>query len=91
LLPKTITRLDILGLMTVWNPEQNQTVGGNYGLMDQQLSIKFVYENSKHIGGNGDKITINGQSAGSSSVAVQIVHRDAGLFIKWKACRMTLK
>jgi len=40
----------------------------NYGLMDQLAAIRWVHENIRAFGGDPDKITIMGQSAGAMSV-----------------------
>ena len=41
---------------------------GNYGLFDQICAIQWVKDNISAFGGDGDKITIMGQSAGAMSV-----------------------
>lgn len=43
---------------------------GNFGLYDQYTAIKWVRENIGDYGGNPDKITLMGQSAGSMSVDI---------------------
>jgi len=42
---------------------------GNWGLKDQIMALHWIKRNVRNFGGNPDKISIVGQSAGSSSVS----------------------
>ena len=62
-------RLGALGFFNV----PGSTIKGNYGLMDQLESLKWVQKNIAAFGGDPLKVTILGQSAGGISVAMLLL------------------
>jgi para-nitrobenzyl esterase len=55
---------------------------GNYGLMDQQLAMKWVGDNIAHFGGNPLRVTIGGESAGGLSTMANIASPTAKGFFQ---------
>ncbi|EFC39235.1 predicted protein [Naegleria gruberi] len=58
-------RLGSLGFLS----DKTSGVNGNFGLYDQLEAIRWVKVNIRNFGGNPDKITVAGESAGGMSIA----------------------
>jgi len=65
-------RLGPYGFCSHPDLKNSEGICGNYGLYDQYTAIKWIKENISAFGGNPDKITLAGQSAGAMSVDIQI-------------------
>jgi para-nitrobenzyl esterase len=65
-------RLGYLGFFAQSAIDAEGHLNGNYGLMDQQFALGWVRRNIAGFGGDPDRVTIFGESAGGQSVYAQL-------------------
>ena len=63
-------RLNIFGFLHLADTDAS----GNQGFLDQNLALKWVYDNAEKFGGDKRKITISGESAGAWSVGYHLFY-----------------
>ncbi len=76
-------RLSALGFMAhpALTAESERRVSGNYGLLDQIAALQWVRDNIASFGGDLDRITVFGESAGAGDIGTLIASPLAsGLF-----------
>jgi para-nitrobenzyl esterase len=66
-------RLGYLGFMAQTALDSEKHEAGNYGLMDQQFALRWVQRNIEGFGGDPNRVTIFGESAGGQSVIAHLV------------------
>ncbi len=67
-------RLNIFGFFAhpELSKEASYGASGNYGLLDQNMALRWVQKNIAAFGGDATKVTIAGESAGSIGVSQQM-------------------
>jgi para-nitrobenzyl esterase len=76
-------RLGALGFMAhpALTAESDRRVSGNYGLLDQIAALEWVRDNIASFGGDPDRVTVFGESAGAADIGTLIASPLAkGLF-----------
>jgi len=70
-----------LGLLGVWPGREGDGLDANPGLSDQALALEWVRDHIERFGGDPQRVTLFGQSAGAMSVAALLaMPRARGLF-----------
>ncbi|XP_022097402.1 cholinesterase 1-like isoform X3 [Acanthaster planci] len=70
-------RLGALGFLST----DDDIIPGNMGLLDQRLALEWVRDNIQAFGGDPERVTIVGESAGAASVSFHLLSPgSAGLF-----------
>ncbi|XP_045207431.2 crystal protein-like [Mercenaria mercenaria] len=64
-------RLGVLGFL--YTGPKSSDAAGNYGIQDQRLALRWVNENIKYFGGDPEKVTLFGQSAGGQSIPIHLM------------------
>ena len=70
-------RMDVFGFLPVSNSWNNKESVGNFGLTDQQVALRFINEYIEHFGGDKNRVTMAGQSAGSESAYLNMLASDS--------------
>jgi para-nitrobenzyl esterase len=74
-------RLGVLGFVNFGDVLGLPAIPSNLGLRDQIAALEWVHENIEAFGGDPDRVTICGESAGSMSVSLlMLAKRARGLF-----------
>jgi para-nitrobenzyl esterase len=76
-------RLGALGFLALEELRTEAGGLGNFGLQDQQLALSWVQKNILAFGGDPDRVTIFGESAGAMSICAHVGSpRTKGLFAR---------
>ena len=66
-------RLDSFGFLSHPDFSDSSIADFNVGIKDQLLAMKWVHDNKAAFGGDPGQVTLNGESAGASSVLLHMI------------------
>lgn len=64
---------------------------GNYGILDQAMALKWIYENADNFNGNRDSITLFGPGAGAASAGLLMVSPDTRHIVSKVIAQVSLR
>ena len=74
-------RLGVLGFLATPQLDQESGTSGNWGLMDQIAALNWVKRNIANFGGDPNRVTVFGESAGAHAIGILLASPKArGLF-----------
>lgn len=75
-------RLGALGFLVTATSNTADGAKGNYGILDQRLALKWVKDNIQSFGGDPNKITLSGQSAGAQSTVIHMMAPESSQYFR---------
>jgi len=75
-------RLSAFGFLQLPFVEQGETTNANWGFLDQQKSLEWVYNNIANFNGDPNRITVAGQSAGGISTSLHHINEHSSSMIR---------
>ncbi|ORY58343.1 cholinesterase [Leucosporidium creatinivorum] len=72
-------RLNSFGFLPGKEVAADSSASVNAGLLDQRLGLEWVQKNIANFGGDPDKVTIFGESAGAISIAFHLIAKDGDI------------
>lgn len=82
-------RLGVFGSLNLSSidPEEKYTYSCNLNILDQQAALKWVRDNAEFFGGDPDRITLYGHSAGSNSISHHLAISDSANLFQRAICQ----
>lgn len=82
-------RVGLLGTINLapLDPEGEYKESNNLLLLDQRMALKWVYENIAAFGGDPDRITAYGHSAGSFDIVFHLALKESSRYLRGAICQ----
>lgn len=82
-------RLGIFGSanLSALDPEGTYRYSNNLNLLDQRAALKWVHDNAEAFGGDADRITLYGHSAGSNAICHHLAIPESNMLFQRAICQ----